>query len=161
MKKTSLVALTIIAIQFTGCSKKPDASTSTSSPTKTDVATQDTQPAAKTVVDEPKANAAAEEYQEVANPYELGLDVQVAASRVEFGNNPGGPVQGSISSLTIGGKELALSSPEIVDGYWITTKDYGKIKIASGALGRGLVIYLKPSQKASLMKLYEETKSSK
>ena len=66
--------------------------------------------------------------------------------------------------LTIGGKELALTSPEIVqddNGSWITTKDYGRIKIASGALGRGSVIYLKPSQKASLMKLYQTTKSSK
>lgn len=109
------------------------------------------------------AKTAAEKYEAVTNPSELGLDVQVAASRVEFGNNPGGPVEGKITSLTIGGKELALTSPEIVqdDGSWITTKDYGKIKIASGALGRGLVIYLKPSQKASLMKLYNATKSSK
>lgn len=161
MKKTLLVTLTIVGIQFTGCSKKPDASASTISPTKTNVAAQDSHPAGKTGVDDQKANAAAEEYEAVANPFELGLDVQVAASRVEFGNNPGGPVDGNISSLTIGGKELALSSPEIVDGHWIATKDYGKIKIASGALGRGLIIYLRPSQRASLLKLYEETKSSK
>jgi hypothetical protein len=105
-----------------------------------------------------------ETYQAVTDPSELGLDVQVAASFVSFGNNPGGTVQGKITSLTIGGKELALTSPEIVqddNGSWITTKDYGRIKIASGALGRGLVIYLKPSQKASLMKLYSETMSSK
>ena len=92
------------------------------------------------------------------------MDVQVAASQVSFGNDPGGAIEGRIASLTIGGKELALTSPEIVqddNGSWITTKDYGRIKIASGALGRGLIIYLKPSQKASLMKLYKETKSSK
>jgi hypothetical protein len=108
--------------------------------------------------------AVAEKYEAVTNPSELGLDVRVAASYVSFGNAPGGAVEGKISSLTIGGKELALTSPEIVqddNGSWITTKDYGRIKIASGALGRGLVIYLKPSQKASLMKLYKETKSSK
>ena len=106
----------------------------------------------------------AETYQEVTDPSELGLDVQVAASFVSFGNNPGGAVEGKITSLTIGGKELALTSPEIVqdgNGSWITTKDYGRIKIASGELGRGLVIYLKPSQKASLLKLYRETMSSK
>jgi hypothetical protein len=108
--------------------------------------------------------AVAERYQAVTNPSELGLDVQVAASEVSFGNDPGGAVEGKVTSLTIGGKELALTSPEIVqddNGSWITTKDYGRIKIASGALGRGMVIYLKPSQKASLMKLYRETKSSK
>ena len=105
---------------------------------------------------------AAEKYEPLQNPGELGLDVQVAASRMSFGNNPGGEVEGKISSLTIGGKELALTSPEIVqdnDGSWITTRDYGRIRIASGALGRGLVIYLKPSQKASLLKLYQATKS--
>jgi hypothetical protein len=110
------------------------------------------------------SKALAETYQEVTDPSELGLDVQVAASFVSFGNNPGGAVNGKITSLTIGGKELTLTSPEIVqdeNGSWITTKDYGRIKIASGALGRGLVIYLKPSQKASLLKLYRETMSSK
>jgi hypothetical protein len=110
------------------------------------------------------SKAMPETYQEVTDPSELGLDVQVAASRIEFGNDSGGPVEGKISSLTIGGKELALTSPEIVqdgDGSWITTKDYGRIKLASGALGRGVVIYLKPSQKASLLKRYRETMSSK
>ena len=110
------------------------------------------------------SKALAETYQEVTDPSELGLDVQVAASFVSFGNNPGGAVNGKITSLTIGGKELALTSPEIIqdeNGSWITTKDYGRIKIASGALGRGLVIYLKPSQKAGLLKLYRETMSSK
>lgn len=105
--------------------------------------------------------AVAEKYEAVTRPSELGLDVQVAVNRMEFGNGPGGPVDGTITSLTIGGKELALTSPEIVDGHWITTKDYGRIKIESGALGRGVVISLKPSQKASLLKLYKETTSSK
>jgi hypothetical protein len=105
--------------------------------------------------------AIAENYEAVTKPSELGLDVQVAVTRMEFGNNPGGPVHGTITSLTIGGKELALTSPEIVDGHWITTKDYGRIKIESGALGRGLVISLKPSQKASLLKVFKEAKSSK
>jgi hypothetical protein len=92
------------------------------------------------------------------------LDVQVGVTRMEFGNNPGGPIYGKVTSLTVGGKELALTNPEIVqddNGSWITTKDFGKIKIASGALGRGMVIYLRPSQKASLLKLYKETKSPK
>ena len=104
---------------------------------------------------------AAEKYEAVTDPSELGLDAQVAVTRMEFGNNAGGPVEGNITSLTIGGKELALTSHEIVDGHWITTKDYGRIKIESGALGRGFVISLKPSQKASLLKLYKETKSAK
>jgi hypothetical protein len=43
MKNTSLVALTIIAIQFTGCSKKPDTSASTPPTTKTNVVAQDSQ----------------------------------------------------------------------------------------------------------------------
>ena len=108
--------------------------------------------------------AVAEEYEAVTDPSELGLDVQVAASRISFGNAPGGPVEGKVASLTVGGKELPLTSPEIVqdgNGSWITTKDYGRIKIASGALGRGIVIYLKPTQKAIFWKLYKETKSSK
>jgi hypothetical protein len=105
--------------------------------------------------------AVEEKYEAVTNPSELGLDAQVAVTRMEFGNNPGGPVDGKITSLTVGGKELALTSPEIVEGHWISTKDYGRIKIESGALGRGFVISLKPSQKASLLKLYKETRSSK
>jgi len=105
--------------------------------------------------------AVEEKYEAVTNPSELGLDAQVAVTRMEFGNNPGGPADGKITSLTVGGKELALTSPEIADGHWISTKDYGRIKIESGALGRGFVISLKPSQKASLLKLYKETRSSK
>jgi len=106
----------------------------------------------------------AEKFEPVENPSELGLDVQVAADRVSFGNSAGGQVEGKITSLTIAGKELELTSPEIVQdgsGSWINTKAYGRIKIGSGALGRGLVISLTASQKASLTKLYKATKSSK
>jgi hypothetical protein len=111
-----------------------------------------------------KTQTAAEEYEPVENPSELGLDVQVAATRVSFGNSAGGRVEGNITSLSVAGKELELTNTEIVQddgGSWINTKAYGRVKIASGALGRGLVISLTASQKASLMKLYEATKSSR
>lgn len=110
------------------------------------------------------AKTTAEKYEPLANPSELGLDVQVAASYVSFGNSAGGQVEGKITSLSIAGKQLELTNAEIVqdaNGSWINTKAYGRIKIASGALGRGLVISLTPSQKASLTKLYNATKSSK
>jgi hypothetical protein len=118
----------------------------------------------KTTPANQKTQTAAEKYEPLQNPSELGLDVQVAASYVSFGNSAGGQVEGKITSLSIAGKQLELTNAEIVqdaNGSWINTKAYGRIKIASGALGRGLVISLTASQKASLTKLYNATKSSK
>lgn len=102
----------------------------------------------------------AEQYQPVANPRELGLNVEVVATRVAFGNSAGGRVEGKVAWVTIAGKELELTNDEILQddgGSWIATKAYGRIKIAPAAPGRGLAIALTPSQKARLTELYKAT----
>lgn len=75
--------------------------------------------------------------------------------------NDDGPVQGKVTSLTVGGKPLALVSGEIVNdnkGSWVVTKAYGRIRI-SGAYSGGIMFWLTPSQRMSL-KAFSQTANS-
>lgn len=70
---------------------------------------------------------------------------------VEDANNDILELEGNITELIIGGKNVELVStkvPPLVEKnvLYLDTKDYGKIKLVMNR--RGIVVWLKPSQKA-------------
>lgn len=103
---------------------------------------------------------AAEVYAKVEDASALGLDIEIETTMLRGTPNDDGPVNGKVSSLTVGGKPLALVSPEIVNdgkGSWVVTKAYGRIRV-SGAYSGGIMFWLTPSQRASLKALYHAPK---
>lgn len=104
--------------------------------------------------------AAAEDYKEV-NPAELSEDYELV-SDLNFGLlgfsgtqdiGEGGTriLNGTFEKLLCEEKEIAVTATKIEDGF-ITTKEYGRIKVSAGTFG-GLSVYLRPSQKAKFMQL--------
>jgi len=103
---------------------------------------------------------AAEVYTKVEDPSALGLQIEVEATMMRGTPNDDGPVQGKVTSLTVGRKPLALVSSEIVNdekGSWVATKAYGRIRV-SGAYSGGIMFWLTPSQRTSLKALYHAPK---
>jgi hypothetical protein len=97
-----------------------------------------------------------EVYTKVEDPSALGLHIEVEATLMRGTPNDDGPVQGKVTSLTVGGKPLALVSSEIANderGSWVATKAYGRIRV-SGAYSGGIMLWLTPSQRTSLKALY-------
>jgi len=103
---------------------------------------------------------AAEVYTKVEDPSALGLQIEVAATSMMATPNDDGAVNGKVTSLTVGGKPLALVSSEIVNdekGSWVATKAYGRIRV-SGAYSGGIMFWLTPLQRTSLKALYRAPK---
>ncbi len=103
---------------------------------------------------------AAEVYTKVEDPSALGLQIEVEATLMRGTPNDDGPVEGKVTSLTVGGKPLALVSSAIVNdakGSWVATKAYGRIRV-SGAYSGGIMFWLTPSQRTNLKALYRSQK---
>ena len=140
---------------------------------------QSTAPSAKKATTKSAASTAAEP---LKDPSEIKLVLLAEASSITRSPAWDGNIAGTITAFTIGGKAIELETKDIVhddDGKtWISTKKYGKIRIAGAygpyvehsnlgsmstkyippntttvGYGNGLCIWLTLSQKADLKKL--------
>lgn len=99
----------------------------------------------------------AEEYTAI-DPSELNFGLMGFSGGTEVGEGGVRILGGKFDKFLCEGKEIAVVTNK-VDGGFINTKDYGKIKVTSGTFG-GLTVYLTPSQKKKLLEL-KKTKGNK
>lgn len=149
MKKTSLVALVIIATQFAGCSQEsktntPTATTATNSGTVVANQKQDTK-------------AKAEEYKETDLPFQAALAVNKGGG-FQDKVGEGGVVKTTadgvtIASLSLGDKDIPLESTNVTADAEILTKDYGKLRVKMNYATFTCTMLVTPTQEAALRKL--------
>ena len=108
-----------------------------------------------------------EKYELLQNPEDIGLTViPDAITQTGTAGIPSSfDIEGTIKQVFVGSKEIALLTHDIVHDHnkaWISTKNYGKIGISSGDGSEdstgGIYLWLTPSQKAMLKKLYTKSK---
>ncbi len=98
----------------------------------------------------PAAASKAEEYQPV-DPSELECRLMGFDGATEIGEGGVRILNGTFDKFLCQGIEIAVTTNNVEAGI-ITTKEFGKIRIASRTFG-GLTVYMTPSQKKKLMGL--------
>jgi hypothetical protein len=98
----------------------------------------------------------AEEYTAV-DPTELHCGLMGFSGGTEVGEGGVRILGGKFDKLLCEGKEIAVVTNK-VDGGFINTKEYGKIKVTSGGFG-GATVHLTPSQKKKVLEL-KKTKAN-
>ncbi|MEI8290517.1 MAG: hypothetical protein WCH99_13685 [Verrucomicrobiota bacterium] len=137
MKILLFAALLIIAIQVTGCGNDNGAN-------------------GKAL----KATAQPEKYSETDLPFKAALAISKGGGFSELGVEENGVIVGklmaegvTISTLTLGGKDIALLSTNVTPDVMVLTKDYGKLGLKMNNSTFSCTVLVTPKQEEQFRKL--------